>query len=180
MTGPSPSFSVGSDRPDADLFKRGMRRLAAGVSIITTMGAEGPQGFAATSVTSVSAEPTPMLLICVNRKVSCHDQILKSGIFCVNVLAEEDVEIAQAFSSPEFREKRFQICEWQPLKSGAPALSNALTSFDCELVQSVEMGSHSIFFGRVLDMRLRDNHVHPLVYIDGRFDGLRSNPTIAA
>jgi flavin reductase len=166
--------------PDADLFKRGMRRLAAGVSIITTMGTDGPQGFAATSVTSVSADPTPVLLICVNRKVSCHDHILRSGIFCVNVLGEEDVEIAQAFSSPEFRERRFQICEWQTLTSGAPALSNALTSFDCELVHSVEMGSHSICFGRVLDMRLRDHHVHPLVYVDGRFDGLRSNPTIAA
>ena len=42
---------------DGALFKRGMRRLAAGVSIVTTMEQSVPQGLVATSVCSVCVEP---------------------------------------------------------------------------------------------------------------------------
>lgn len=51
---------------DADQFKRGMRRLASGGSIVTTSEAGERRGMAATSVYSVSAE-TPALLVCVDR-----------------------------------------------------------------------------------------------------------------
>src|SRR3569833_655882 len=58
---------------DHSEFKQGMRRLAAGVSVVTTMDGAQPHGFSATSVTSVSADPAPLLLVCVNKAVSCHD-----------------------------------------------------------------------------------------------------------
>ena len=84
-----------------DIFKQGMRRLAAGVSIVTTAEGGVPFGFAATSVTAVSVDPSPLLLVCVNRSVSCHDVILRMGRFCVNVLRENHVETAMLFSSSE-------------------------------------------------------------------------------
>ena len=41
----------------ADVFKRGMRRLGAGVSVITTALDGNRHGLVATSVTSVSVDP---------------------------------------------------------------------------------------------------------------------------
>jgi flavin reductase len=165
---------------ETDLFKRGMRRLAAGVSVITTLDNGVPQGFVATAVTSVCADPTPSLLICVNRSASCHSAIRASGIFCVNLLGEGDEEIARVFSSPEHRHRRFDDCAWEALKTGAPALAGALVSFDCEVAEAIEVQSHTVFLGRVVTSHLWERAVEPLLYVDGHFDALRSTAPAGA
>ncbi|MCK0206736.1 flavin reductase family protein [Starkeya koreensis] len=155
-------------------FKQGMRRLAAGVSVITTLDEGQPHGFVATSVTSVAADPTPTLLVCVNRSVSCHDVIDRSGSFCVNLLGEPEVELAKAFSSSALRHARFSTHEWRALTTGAPALVGALASFDCELAEKVSVHSHTIFLGRVVAIHLPEGPLHPLIYAGGQFDTLGS------
>ncbi len=156
-----------------NLFRQGMRRLASGVSIVTTLDGGSPQGFAATAVSSVCAEPSPILLICVNRTVSCHGTIHRGGLFCVNVLAEDDVATAYLFSSSEKRHLRFKDAAWEVLTTGAPALTAALASFDCRVTQAIEVQSHTIFLGEVVATRLRDGEHRPLLYVGGRFEGLR-------
>jgi flavin reductase len=167
-----------TDMPDPVEFKLAMRRLAAGVSIVTTIDGDDPHGFAATSVTSVSADPSPLLLVCVNKSVSCHDLMLASGRFCVNVLSEADVETARLFSSSEDRHRRFELCKWERLSTGAPALTGALASFDCRIHRAVEVQTHTVLFGEVVETRLINDELHPLVYVDGRFGGLRCSTQI--
>jgi flavin reductase len=157
-----------------ELFKQGMRRLAAGVSIVTTMQDDRPYGFAATSVTSVSAEPDAILLVCVSKSVSCRDAILKSGFFCVSVLGEGDAQTARLFSSPQHRSRRFENTEWEIMSTGAPALKNALANFDCRIREAVEVQTHSVLFGEVREIRLRGREIRPLLYVNGYYDGLRS------
>ena len=160
---------------DAILFKRGMRRLAAGVFVITTAEQDVPHGFVATAVSSISVEPEPSLLVCVNRSSSTHDVIQRTGIFCANLLSSHDVELARRFSSPQDRAKRFEGCEWVPLVTGAPALPSALASFDCKISDIIAVHSHSIFIGTVTDMRLWSNEIEPLLYFDGRYEILPNN-----
>lgn len=155
-------------------FKQGMRRLAAGVSVITTLDDGQPHGFVATSVTSVAADPTPTLLVCVNRNVSCHDVIDRSGSFCVNLLGEPELELAKAFSSSAHRHMRFSTHEWRALTTGAPALVGALASFDCTLTEKVSVHSHTIFLGAVVAIHLPEGPLHPLIYAGGQFDTLGS------
>jgi flavin reductase len=154
------------------LFKRGMRRLAAGVSIVTTIEQSIPHGLVATSVSSVCVDPEPSLLVCVNRSSSCHDVIRRAGIFCANLLGSNDIELARRFSSPQSRAKRFEECPWMPLVTGAPALPSALASFDCEITHVVPVHSHTIFVGAVRDLRLWQGEVDALLYIDGKYEVL--------
>jgi flavin reductase len=154
---------------DSALFKRGMRRLAAGVSIVTTIEGETPHGLVATSVSSVCVEPEPSLLVCVNRDASSHDVIDRAKVFCANVLSSGDIELAQRFSKPEFRTTRFEHCPWVPLVTGAPALPSALASFDCEITHVIPVHSHTIFVGAVRDVRLWQSEVDALLYIDGQY-----------
>jgi flavin reductase len=160
---------------DSALFKRGMRRLAAGVSIITTIEQSIPQGLVATSVSSVCVEPEPSLLVCVNRSSSCHDVIRRTGFFCTNLLSAGDVELARLFSSPESRDKRFNECPWVPLFTGAPALPSALASFDCEITHVIPVHSHTIFIGAVRDLRLWQGNADALLYLDGQYGVLSSS-----
>jgi flavin reductase len=160
---------------DGALFKRGMRRLAAGVSIITTIEQSVPQGLVATSVCSVCVEPEPSLLVCVNLNSSCHDAISRSGIFCVNLLSSGDVELARRFSSSEARDQRFEETPWVRLVTGAPALPTALASFDCEVTQMISVHSHTVFIGAVRDIKLWERDVDALLYIDGQYGVLASS-----
>ena len=152
----------------ADLFKRGMRRLAAGVSVITTAHGGERFGLVATSVTSVSVEP-PSLLICVNRTATSHDAIEKAGIFCVNLLGEGDEGIAKRFASPRYRDIRFSHRKWDTLSTGAPALTGSLASFDCRIIKAVPVATHTIFVAEVVAAKLWQKEVVPLIYVDGEF-----------
>lgn len=153
----------------AENFKSGMRRLASGVSLITTEDAQGAwHGMIATSVTSVSAEP-PSLLVCVNRTASCHEPLVASGVFCVNFLGEDNDSIAAVFSSSKFKEKRFHEGDWRRISTGAPALASSLVSFDCRVKQQLQADSHTIFIGSVEAIELWDQPLSPLVYMNGGY-----------
>jgi flavin reductase len=153
----------------ADLFKLGMRRLAAGVSLITTRDETGMRhGLIATSVTSVCLTP-PSLLACINKSVSSHDVLAKTGIFCINLLPEGADDIAMRFSSSRFRDVRFADSNWSELETGSPVLDEAIASFDCRIISTIEASSHTIFIGEVVAVRLPEQPISPLLYLDGAF-----------
>jgi flavin reductase len=153
----------------ADLFKLGMRRLAAGVSLITTLDEQGGRhGMIATSVTSVCLTP-PSLLTCVNKTASCHDIVMRTGLFCVNLLPEGADDVAMRFSSSKFRDVRFAEGEWGVLQTGAPALGGSIASFDCRVTHTVEASSHTIFIGEVVSVKMPEQVAAPLLYLDGAF-----------
>ena len=154
-------------------FKRGMRRLAGGVSIVTTCDGRGePTGLIATSVSSLSIAP-PSLLVCVSRAARSHDAFLAAGRFAVNILPREDAALAQRFGSDAFRARRFEDPRWRTDGEEMPWLEGALAIFDCQLTTRFTYGSHSIFVGDVMETRvpslLPATRLDPLIYLDGRF-----------
>lgn len=157
---------------DPSLFKRGMRRLAAGVAVVTTAEQGELHGFVATSVSSVCAEPVPSLLVCINRSATSHDVIRRTGVFCTNLLSAKDVDLARRFSSPKDRGTRFAGSHWVALVTGAPAFPGALASFDCEVTDVMSVHSHSVVVGAVRDLRLWRDEIAPLLYLDGQYEPL--------
>lgn len=154
-----------------DDFRSGMRRLAAGVCLITTRQAEGQRsGLTATAVCSVTADP-PTLLVCVNRKNGSYAAIKQAGLFAVNVLAYDDRPLADRFASPIPAEEKFDQGLWQPLVTGAPVLESALVAFDCRLTDAIEAGSHDIVLGRIEGVKLRTTDVKPLMFAHGGYGG---------
>src|SRR4029453_753892 len=155
---------------DTAAFKRGMRHLAASVTLITTRHHELRGGLTATAVCSVSAEP-PQLLVCVNKSASAHDPIGEAGFFCVNILAPAHRRIAERFAGMDGVEgdERFRdMGEWSSLSTGAPVLKGCPVSFDCRLVSELSAGSPTIYIGEIVDLAL-DPAAPALLYCDGVF-----------
>ncbi len=155
---------------DPAAFKKGMRHLAASVTLITTRHRDLRGGLTATAVCSVSAEP-PQILVCVNKSASAHDPIGKAGFFCVNILAPEHRKIAERFAGMDGVEgdERFNdMGDWSTLSTGAPVLTGCPVSFDCKVVAELAAGTHTIYIGQIVDIRL-DAAAVPLVYADGNF-----------
>jgi flavin reductase len=161
------SVSVDIAAVGASRFKLGMRRLAAGVSLVTSAHHGVHVGFIATSVTSVSAEP-PTLLVCANRATTAHDPIDASGVFCVNLLGRGDEDICAQFSSSRRRNERFRDGEWAETGTGSRALASAMAWFDCIVEHRIRHYSHTIFLARVIETRLGDT-AEALVYFEQRY-----------
>lgn len=158
----------------AEQFRLGMRRLAAGVSVVATRHPDGPTGLLATSVSSVALEPNPCLLVCINRAASSHGALLEAGVFSVNLLARGDEALARRFSSSAAREDRFGSDLWISLTTGAPCYRDALASFDCEVMTTLPVHTHTILVGKVVAVRLHQESHDPLIYFQGSFDRSRT------
>ena len=71
---------------------------------------------------------------------------------------------------------RFAHDAWRTdAATGLPYLENAQTSFFCDTLEQVEVGSHSILVGRVTRVAMSDD-VNPLMYVNGAFAAVRSLP----
>ena len=156
----------------ADDFKRGMRRLAAAVSVVTTAAEDRRGGMTATAVTSLTADP-PQIGIVINRNASSFPLIERSQRFAVNVLAKDQVEIGDVFSGfgGINGEARFAHGNWTTAATGAPILTDATASFDCHCRQQVDLGSHVLFIGLIEEIRTAE-HNRPLLYLDGGWASL--------
>lgn len=136
-------------------FRDAMARVAAAVHIVTTDGPAGRFGFTASAVCSVTDDP-PTLLVCLNRASDLHLAFQENGVFCVSTLAADHRELSDMFAKHTGTpmQERFDLPIWQKLKTGAPALRDALACFDCRISDVKEVGTHFVFFGEVTDTRL--------------------------
>lgn len=154
-------------------LKLGMRKLASGVCVITTLSAEKARvAMTATSVTSVSDNP-PSLLVCVNREARLDPVLSESGVFAVNVLSNAHQAISDNCAKPSEGESRFGMGAWdRDGRSGLSYLSDALTVFFCETQHVVPYGTHNIYIGNISHMRLSDTPAGLLIYADGAYHTL--------
>jgi flavin reductase len=71
-------------------------------------------------------------------------------------------------------DKRYASADWFKMKSGLPALRDAIVSFGCEIVDIHRVGTHNILMGRVIDLRQRHDG-DALLYFDRQYLNLPSN-----
>lgn len=138
------------DHPDAHVFRDAMAQVASAVHIVTTVGPGGRIGLTATAVASVSDSP-PTVLVCIARGSRTLAAIEESGVFCINTLPEQLVDLAEIFASRRGieGEARFDTARWGTLATGAPVLLDAIAAFDCRLVAIHDVASHRIVIGEV-------------------------------
>ena len=151
---------------EAQDYRDAMSRFAGAVHVITTDGRAGRRGTTIIAACSVSDEP-PTVLACLNRNNPKNDAFVENGNFALNTLAVKHEPLSVAFSgvtglSPD---ERFALGAWETLTSGAPVLSDAIAAFDCELIDTKDLATHRILFGRVTGLRIGDS-LRPLIYHD--------------
>ena len=140
------------DMIEATDFRNAMSSLTTAVNVVTTEGTSGLHGFTASAVCSVTDTP-PTLLVCMNQTSRSHAHFIENKILSVNVLGAQHEPISNAFASKLGSEERFKQGSWTELATGAPVLEDALVSFDCEIEQVQEVGTHSIFMCRVVAIK---------------------------
>lgn len=159
-----PSWTV--DPKLRERFLGGMASAACTVNIVTTDGPAGRHGLTVSAMSSVSADTAhPTLLVCVHRASRAAQAIIDNGVFCVNVLRDDQSYISDCFAG-RFQTSdgdKFSCASWATQSTGAPRVVDPLVSFDCRLESHLEVGTHYVFFGEVQDL-FHAEPGSPLIY----------------
>ncbi len=150
---------------DSREFRRILGHYPTGVCVVTAALESGPVGMVVGSFTSVSLEPA-LVAFLPDRRSTTWPRIEAAGHFCVNVLAERQQAVCQAFSSKTGG--RFDSVPYRLGETGVPIIEGVVAWIDCQLHAVHEAGDHFIAIGavRALDVERADP---PLVFVRGGY-----------
>jgi flavin reductase (DIM6/NTAB) family NADH-FMN oxidoreductase RutF len=94
-----------------------------------------------------------------------HTLIRESGVFAVNVLASDQVELGKRFGYKSGRKiDKFAGLDILSAGSGAPVLPQAYAYFDLKLVHTFAAGDHTLFVGEVTEAKILHPRSQPLIF----------------
>jgi flavin reductase (DIM6/NTAB) family NADH-FMN oxidoreductase RutF len=129
------------------------------VTVVTTCYEQVNYGITVSSFSSLSLAP-PLVLICIDHSVTSHAALVHSGVFAVNILADDGERLSRHFATREV--DKFNGIAYHSGLSGVPLLDEALATLECRIVQQMPGGDHTIFLGEVLTGATRPGK--PLIY----------------
>lgn len=142
---PAPSLS--SEAISGDQFRKFASRWLTGVTVVTSVTAAGePVGLTMSAVSPLSLSP-PQFLACLDLKSDTLAAVRESGVFCINILREDQAGICGAFARKKC--DKFMDIVHRPGKTGAPILADVLAYIECRVAAIHESGDHAIVIGSV-------------------------------
>lgn len=150
---------------DQARLRETLGHFATGVAIVTGTDAGKPHGFTCQAFCSLSLEP-PMVAIAPGKKSVSWPHVARSGIFCVNILAEDQESLCRDFAVSGG--DKFAGVGWQPAANGAPLLDGVLAWVECTVVAAYDAGDHEMVFGHVDGMGVNGGR-RPLLFYRGGF-----------
>jgi flavin reductase (DIM6/NTAB) family NADH-FMN oxidoreductase RutF len=163
-------FAAGaSPRVDRATFFASMAAFPTGVTVVTTVNADGhPVGLTCNAFTSVSAEP-PLVLVSVDNHSNTLPALLAERRFVVNFLAAGRGDLATACAGKG--DQKFAEISWAPSAHGLPVLAeDSIAYVVCELVQELQAGDHVLLIGAVQEASPPAPDAVPLLYFRREFD----------
>ncbi|MCX7521522.1 flavin reductase family protein [Microbacterium sp. STN6] len=128
--------------PDLSAFKQAFRRHAAGVAVITALGADGtPVGFTATSLSSLAAVP-PLATFNMALSASSWPTIAETDRVIIHMLGSRNRGVAEKLAGD--RAGRFQGEHWHPGPHGLPLIDD-VTAWMCgRIVERVRVHNNVV------------------------------------
>ncbi|MGE7623764.1 flavin reductase family protein [Viridibacillus sp. NPDC096237] len=141
-------------------FRKALGNYPTGVTVVTTFNENHePMGLTVNSFASVSLDPL-LILWSIDKKSKSYNEFMKTKKFAVNILASDQQELCNLFSSKV--ENRFSQCIWQESVQRLPILDDTLSVLECETVQQVDAGDHTVIIGHVIN--IENTEKEPLLY----------------
>ena len=106
-------------------------------------------------VTQASFNP-PLVVVGIKKDSGAHAMVKDSKKFALSMLAQGQKGIAGAlFRHVEPKDSKFGDFAFEKGANGAPIISDAPASVECEVVGFYELGDHSTVVGRVTEGHLK-------------------------
>lgn len=119
-------------------------------------------------ITQLSMDPV-LIGIGVDNSAVTHRLITEGGSFSINLWDSEETRVFVKFSKPAVDDG--ENLNGRPVRSattGAPVFSEAIAWIDCEVTQSLDLGTHTLFVGKVVDAAVNDDDARAAAMSDTR------------
>ncbi|MCF8110802.1 MAG: flavin reductase family protein [Desulfobacteraceae bacterium] len=145
--------------------RKAFRDLSYGLYIVTSKDNDKLNGQIANTVIQVTSKP-PRVAVTISIENFTHELIKKSGVFGVSVLDDTaDMKFIGPFGFKSGKDiDKFSNVEFKKAVTGAPLVTErTLSVLEAEITNSVELGTHTIFIGNVVNTEVLKSG-QPLTY----------------
>lgn len=144
-------------------------RYAASVGALCAVIDGEPVGIVATSLAvGISYDP-PMVTFSIRKESSTWPQLRRAPRIGVSVLGAGQATACWQIAGPA--KGRFDGFELHETPEGALFLHDAMSWFDCKVIDEVEAGDHLVVILELLEVG-HDRATAPLIFLDGKFHAL--------
>jgi len=137
--------------PAIETINKVMWQIPNALCLIGSRAGDEWNGMTQSWVSQVSMEPV-LIAISVDAAAVTNRLIRTGGSFTVNLWDQADTRIFVKFSKPAVKDG--DALNGRPIregKTGAPVFTEAVAFIECSVVNTLELGSHDLFVGEVVD-----------------------------
>jgi flavin reductase (DIM6/NTAB) family NADH-FMN oxidoreductase RutF/rubredoxin len=141
-------------------------RITYGLYVVSSTNGSESNGYIANTAFQVTAKPARFAIACNKDNYTC-GLISQSQVFAISVLQQNaKAELIGLFGYQSGREvDKFASVRHRKGQTGAAILlEDTLAWFECKVVQTLDVGTHLLFVGEVLDGDVTSSSQPPLTY----------------
>jgi flavin reductase (DIM6/NTAB) family NADH-FMN oxidoreductase RutF len=137
--------------PTVETINKVTWQIPNALCLIGSRAGEEWNGMTQSWISQVSMDPV-LIAISVDATAVTNRLIRDGGSFTVNLWDQADTRVFVKFSKPAVKEG--DTLNGRPVRTGmtgAPIFEEAVAFIDCRVVQTIELGSHDLFIGEIVD-----------------------------
>ncbi len=153
---------------DDELLNKVTWKIPNALALVGSKAGERRNAMTTTWVTQLSMDPV-LIGVGVDNDAVTHQLISEGGSFSVNLWDATDTKVFVKFSKPAIDDGA--TLNGRPVRAattGAPVFDDALAWMDCELRHTLDLGTHTLFVGEIVDAAIRDAEARPASTHDTR------------
>ena len=153
---------------DDELLNRITWKIPDALALVGSAHDGVRNGMTTSWITQLSMEPV-LIGIGIDNTAVTHRLITGSGAFSLNLWDAENTRVFVKFSKPANDDGT--MLNDRPVSTastGAPIFDEALAWMDCEVRHTLDLGTHTLFVGEIVDASINDDDARPASMNDTR------------
>lgn len=153
---------------DDELINKLTWKIPNALALIGSRAGDERNAMTASWITQLSMEPV-LIGVGVDNSAVTYRLITEGGSFTVNLWDAEDTRVFVKFSKPAtYEDGALNGRAIREAATGAPVFDEAIAWIDCEVRQSLDLGTHTLFLGEVVDGAINDDEARSAAMSDTR------------
>jgi flavin reductase (DIM6/NTAB) family NADH-FMN oxidoreductase RutF len=142
---------------DDELINKVTWKIPNALALVGSRSGYERNGMTTTWITQLSMEPV-LIGVAVDNGAVTHRLITEGGSFTVNLWDAEDTRVFVKFSKPAtYEDGALNGRAVRDGSTGAPIFEEALAWMDCAVRHSLDLGTHTLFIGELVDAGIHDD-----------------------
>ena len=143
-------------------------KIPNALALIGSRSGEERNGMTASWISQLSMEPV-LIGVSVENTAVTHRLISEGGSFTVNLWDAEQTRVFVKFSKPAaYADSTLNGRPVREATTGAPVFTESIAWLDCEVRHALDLGTHTLFVGELVDGGINDDDPRAAAMSDTR------------